>query len=787
MEEWTTETTEDHLQRPILEHTKKINSFALQHESLLREVEQAIGNAIAETPTSHYKPIRTATEPPERVFPVDLIVTDNDILHKVLTVIVFLCDEINELNTIAEEKFIPPLVMFGQKPAACGDEGGENDDDDDVGSMGVPDGKKEKMLGQILPLLQELSNFVDRCYSVAVNFVQQVSSLLNAKEELYKSSFQKTHLIRVFSSLGSLLKTLITFDCVIDQNEALKQSWTSYKYMIAVARADTEAFSTNDKELAKFEKLLVSLDTNIMTNEIFKGCIEQNFEVYLNVQNNYMEEFVRVRENATFIRELLSSHRTLIDQALDIMNRTNEMNEREDIVHAFALYALYRQLVNLTTPPDAKVQKFLWGLQKQVPVIILHDKVVWYPAEFLNEYAPFFIKKPDPPSPDLCRKQYLQAFDNTLTQRVANLTSQVQSWLVLAENRIQSSLKHEESVAKAMDLRGSIALKGTEYFMRFLSVLFVDVHDKIVLGLSLANRASYMAKYTLTMHSVLEQPMTKSHILSVAKLAELLKSIEFTFVRKDTEIAEAKVHMMKQLCTAIYEMLRPVHKKIVTSRKLSSEKLDLLTSMAILQSIIRSSDTLSYSRDILIYVLSTMVQAASSAAGILSDSDSQKIRAYVRRLSCLRSLSKSITRACNTQFLYFHREFVFPHAVEAMYNQQKVAADTFSAYKIQYLVSAMCDGTRLCSVVLHEDPDIMCNKFKAFLLNVLDTEIIKPLCSAIETDLRLHIHSKQLSHMKSVNPKEEDMRPLRPFLDTTPIHVLGSVVSIKDNVSFIFG
>jgi hypothetical protein len=178
-----------------------------------------------------------------------------------------------------------------------------------------------------------------------------------------------------------------------------------------------------------------------------------------------------------------------------------------------------------------------------------------------------------------------------------------------------------------------------------------------------------------------------------------------------------------------------------------------------------------------------MVQAASVSAGILSDADSQKMRSYIRRLMCLSSLSKSIASACNTQFLYYHREFVFPLAVEAMYNKQKTVVETFSAYKLQYLVSALCDGTRLCSVVLHEDPEVMCNKYKAFLLNVLDAEIIKPLCHAIETDLRLHIHSKQLSHMKSVDPKAEQMRPLRPFLDAAPVHLLGSVVSIKDNVS----
>mgnify|MGYP003385300813 FL=1 len=277
--------------------------------------------------------------------------------------------------------------------------------------------------------------------------------------------------------------------------------------------------------------------------------------------------------------------------------------------------------------------------------------------------------------------------------------------------------------------------------------------------------------------------MTKTHILSVAKLAEILKAIEFTFIRKDTEISEAKVHMMRQLCSAIYELLRPMHKKIVTSRKLSSEKLDLLTSMSILQSIIRSSDTLSFSREILVYVLSSMVHAASVSAGVLSEPDAKKMMAYIRRLMCLSSLSKAIAKACNTQFLYFHREFVFPIAVEAMYNKQKAAVETFSAYKLQYLVSALCDGTRLCSVVLHEDPEAMCNKYKAFLLSVLDTEIMKPLCSCIETDLRLHIHSKQLSHMTAVNPKTEMMRPLRPFLDTAPIHLLGSVVSIKDNVS----
>jgi WASH complex subunit 7 len=52
----------------------------------------------------------------------------------------------------------------------------------------------------------------------------------------------------------------------------------------------------------------------------------------------------------------------------------------------------------------------------------------------------------------------------------------------------------------------------------------------------------------------------------------------------------------------------------------------------------------------------------------------------------------------------------------------------------------------------------------------------------IETDLRLHIHTKHLSHMQSTNPKDANERPLKPFLDISPIHFLGLVFSIRAEV-----
>ena len=96
---------------------------------LCDQIEQRIGNAIAETSTSHYKPVKLATEPSERVFPQDLIVSENDLIQKVLTTVVFLCDEIHELNQICVNKFIPPLIMFGQSPAELASANGGDDDE----------------------------------------------------------------------------------------------------------------------------------------------------------------------------------------------------------------------------------------------------------------------------------------------------------------------------------------------------------------------------------------------------------------------------------------------------------------------------------------------------------------------------------------------------------------------------------------------------------------------------------------------------------------------------------
>lgn len=161
-----------------------------EHEKMLRDMEDATRFALLETPELNYFPIRMALEPTERVFPQDLVHTENGQLAKVLTVLVYLCDEVNELKDMAESKLFGSLVIFGSQPC-------EASVDDEVGGEVFPPGLRERMIGKFLPTLQEVSNFIDRCYFVAVNIVQQLSALLNPKEALYRSVLQTAHLQQV--------------------------------------------------------------------------------------------------------------------------------------------------------------------------------------------------------------------------------------------------------------------------------------------------------------------------------------------------------------------------------------------------------------------------------------------------------------------------------------------------------------------------------------------------------------------------------------------------------------
>ena len=114
--------------------------------------------------------------------------------------------------------------------------------------------------------------------------------------------------------------------------------------MIAAVRVDPAAYDTTDEKVITFERMLVSLNQSIMLGEVFKGCIEQNFEAVYDEESNSTIDAIAIRANGIFLAELLYCLRADFEGSIPWVDKTAELPEHRDgILSGFCLYALYRR------------------------------------------------------------------------------------------------------------------------------------------------------------------------------------------------------------------------------------------------------------------------------------------------------------------------------------------------------------------------------------------------------------------------------------------------------------
>lgn len=745
--------------KPIDEQTQALFEFIQEHEKLLGQINLAnCESVLARINESHVNPIRFSFDIEEKVLPQDILAQSmNEQIRKVLIVFTYLSEEIASLKDIAESKFYRPLLMFGQLPLSVPSVENENKITDSSQELSQT-GRKERMLGKFLPFLQELSNFIGRCNAVLLNFIQQISALTNQKNPLYRSTFNHTHLVSLFYSLGSLLTVLITLDALIAQNDILQEAWNAYKSMVAFARADPSTFNTTPEGLAEFEQLLVSVDQEVMLGDIFRNAIEQDFETIAEdlQDENGNQSSVKVRDNVAFLDgELMHCMKLMIDTSLSTLNSNAELNERQTLVGAIGMYALYRRLLPSNQSPDAKLHRAVWSIQKTLPVVIFSENTMWTVGEFINKHAYFDAKKLDPPNAQVYRGVYLQQFDSNFATKTQTMIAQCKAWMVIAESRLQRFLCHESNANGVLETYWNVVMKG----------------------LSLAKRAKYLAKSMLIMHSSMSVPMNKSNILDITTLLEILKAMECSIKRKDQAIIEFLVQIGRGIATNIWAILKSIQTKLEAIRKPDFSQMIIYSVIVGLEGLLKSTELFSQTRQRALSLLMEVLMAAPPTLLKANDKESsQRLHMLVNKLIALQSFGKEMKNAVDTSFIYFHTDLL-PMIIAGIYTNPTEAT------RLQYLLSVYEDGLLLCQSVLHEESNVIfCVNYRTVLRDLLQTEIVRPLCRDIETDLRLHIHTKHLDHMQTINPKTENLRPLKPFLDLQKLRFLGLLVDIKEEV-----
>lgn len=249
------------------QHLTAMKKFVAEYSDNLMDLEESMSDRVSVVWDSTNDPIGLLSQPFEAKRIQDLFSSDNKPFDKVMTVVSYLCWEIQQLQSQAAEKFYGPLSLFGVTMA----EVSPNDTVDDE----ILEGELELQIGRLMEKLKDLRYFVERARGVGQNLMQQLANLY--KDDRVRgqtTSFTGVHIATIFEHIGELCTMFITLDEVIDANENIRDGLNSYKDMMKTIAQDPGRFGTDATALDHFDEFI-----NMMEDELLDGRIFATFTV----------------------------------------------------------------------------------------------------------------------------------------------------------------------------------------------------------------------------------------------------------------------------------------------------------------------------------------------------------------------------------------------------------------------------------------------------------------------------------------------------------------------------
>jgi len=746
---------------PANDLTSRMKNFVLDHEAALGEMYKVLGEDIGDSWDAEHDPIGIDVTPIDQE-PIISMVTrfeGNPQFNKIVIVFAHLCEEMREMEHLAERRFYGVLAMFGHRDEEDGEDKKHSSSDQadaDIAPKIEPEGE----MGMFLPFFQDLVNFIERAQAVIQNVICQLACLYHARQKLYMTTFKNVMLLPLFERLGGLCRVLVTMDVIIADNPNIADGWHQYKRMIKYVRSDPKGYGVEEGQLRLFEGLLVRLDRKVLNATIFEDAVSQEFGLPGAVSNVSL-----VGGNKVLFSEFTEALRRLMKKVGAGLGADVETYPRTAVVELFALYALYRRIFAQGNP-DKRMFKNLWEMQLKLPVVLLHGRAMWFPSKFLDDYAPLKTSglNPSPTQVSKKRKEYLRKLDDDFIRKGEEIYMHVMLWMVRMESR--QTLKTSGS-GRGMD--SLLAARG----------------KLVINGILLGNQIRNLLTTSIALHLALQVPILPKNVRSLAVLAELLKAIQATYHRSSKMLAENIAHLIGQTLFQMKRLIAPLRQNMLKTRqsKMTAEKNDIISALTLAVACL--DGTPSYSRRSVIELALCVAQLKK----LLRSSAFDDVQYQLWKLDLLSSFQEKLESACSCDCLYWI-DSVIPVFFEDIFkNPDQVT-------RIPYLLAALRDCRRL---LLSYDPTppstllegkkttgpskqaaAFVKSFKMEVLGHFEKKIIQPLCREVENDLRLHIHSVVLQQSSLRKVKFKD---LRKFFQMRPLKFFDTMVDVKERVT----
>ncbi|KAF1793908.1 WASH complex subunit 7, C-terminal [Phytophthora cactorum] len=292
-----------------------------------------------------------------------------------------------------------------------------------------------------------------------------------------------------------------------------------------------------------------------------------------------------------------------------------------------------------------------------------------------------------------------------------------------------------------------------------------DIRGNLILkGLILAKRVQTMMHTLVNLHLSLQIPMPKRVVRPLYTCIEILKAVEFMFARKNPILAESSSHLLRQVAHSLFSFFRPLKAHLEASKKFDDTKLDVLAAVTVLEDILNSGESFSYTR-ITVLDLAAQIAMISPDNGSAASEKGSDLDATVPM--GLKDAGEPVKLIWKLRLL---SDF-----------QRKIRG---ASNRIQYVVGGFLDAIKLLRGAQHEtDNELYVNAYAEFIESVLEEEIVENLCKDVENDLRLHVHSVHLDHLDAPNPKSADFKVLHYYLDLRPIRLDGKTLDLRQHVT----
>ncbi|XP_015922482.2 WASH complex subunit 4 [Parasteatoda tepidariorum] len=721
VKEWDVGTVDDGVIKIVEEvQLRKYGKFLEGYSTQLKDIEHALDETINDFWSQELEPVSIQLSPLEKTTVLELVSTDNKILNKVISVLSILCCEVDDLCYEAKVKFFPALLFYGE---------GESPD-------ALVDGEAHIYIGRMIPFMQELSCFVERCYVVVKNIIHQLNGLHSGHKNGTAALIDVTdvHFLTVYKYLGSLLTILVTLDEIIDSQVVLREHWTQFKRMLVSIHHKPSKLGIESEKLRPFEKLINKLENQLLEGSIFLGAVEQNFDDNKNF----------VTKNTFFLDEFNLNIRKFFMVIESKIGESNEFDARLKIPDVCCLFVLHFYLFRVM---DKKFFKSLWDIYKKVPAVPLIANIMWFPDMFLLTRLPLVARSVDRKSQDavkLSRQSYLLQKNQNLLKDVSNYFMLTMNWMT----KMDSSLTDTGKLLEDLNRKCSLLLQG----------------------LKLAWTINHQVKTIMNLHVSLSKPMTKTCVLALCRMIEMIKGIEGTFHRHSVVINESITHIVQHLAHLALTIINIGKKRLVSDKKYSERRLDVLSALVLAEKSLNGPGT--KERRLVAYLAMSLGVQMNS----FKDDEMANFFNVVKKLDFLCDLKEKLKDASDCSFLYWHRA-VFPTYVADLYDN---GTDTRSNL-IQYMVLALHDSVRSILSSRHEStPEALLFAFQKEIYLTIKKHLLDPLCSDVETELRLHCHYHL--QLDDRNPFKVGRKEFNYLFRLSSLHLFNHFVSVKSYV-----